>query len=499
MWLGILLTLALAFGLARLIVSVKADEIIKNWKDYRCDPSVIMLAGMFKNKDDPRSDFQFTADNFEFCASETAKTALSAVLKPVLDVFYQMSNAAMQSIGFTMNLRTLSSNLFNGLNRMFDIFTRRFNLTFHELHMSFVKQFTAISKANAIAIASVYSGISLIRAIMNAFKLMIVVSISILVILVVLVIFMFFIFAPVIPLILVAISAISATSSAGAVGGMSGAFCFSEDALVLLKGKKVSINKVRVGDILEDGSYVTATMQFSADDDAELYNVDGIIVSGSHLMYINGVPVFVKDYKGAVLHKDKVATLYCLNTSLHKIPVAGLTGTFVFADWEELDNQSMEDWDILVQKSLNGGVIRKPNKDICDSESGFFPDSLVYKKNGGHTIDSLKIGDMISDGENWTEVVGLVRLAGSETNVTGGLKGICLSGASWIKESDKWIRAFESAFWLDRAPVAELVSIFTKSGKFLVDDIVVRDFSDIGLDKIDKTYDFTLSRLLQKC
>ena len=500
MWFGIILTIALTYGLARLIVSMEADEIMKNWKDYRCNPQVIMLAGLFKNKDDPRSDFQFTSDNFEFCSSEMAKNALNVVLKPVLDVFYQMSSAAMQSIGFTMNLRTLGANLFNGLNRMFEIFTRRFNLTFHELHMSFVKQFNAINKANAIAIASVYSGISVIRAIMNAFQLMIVVSISILVIMVVLVIFMFFIFAPVIPLILVAISVISATSSAGAVGGMSGAFCFSKETIVLLNGKSVSIDNVLVGDILEDGSTVTASMMFSADESAELYNVDGIIVSGTHIIYEKGRPIFVKDYPAATLFKGQVGDLYCLNTSSHKIPVLGKNGIYVFADWEELDNGPMEEWDILVQKTLNGGkVLNRPNKTISESESGFLSTGTVYTQNGALQIGALAVGDIVSDGVDWTEVVGLVKLAGSETQVFGKVKGLHLSGASWIKESGNWIRAYESAHWIDKAPVKNLVSVFTKSGKIVVDDIVARDFSDIGLCEIDKTYDFTLSRLLQKC
>jgi hypothetical protein len=479
---------------------MEADEIIKNWKSYRCDPQVMVLAGMFKNKDDPRSDFQFTSDNFEFCASEIAKNALNVVLKPVLDVFYQMSNASLQSIGFTMNLRTLGANLFNGLNRMFEIFTRRFNLTFHELHMSFVKQFAAINKANAIAIASVYSGISVIRAIMNAFQLMIVVSISILVIMVVLVIFMFFIFAPVIPLILVAISVISATASAGAVGGMGSAFCFSKDTLILLNGKITSIDKVLVGDILEDGSTVTATMKFSADESVELYDIDGVIVSGSHIIYKNGLPVFVKDYEGAVKYNSYLTELYCLNTSLHKIPVSVKNGTYVFADWEELDDTSMEDWDVLIRKLLNNDdIVHRSNKKAYESESGFAKETLVYTQNGANMIRSLVIGDIVSDGTDWTEIIGIVRLAGSETQTMGKIKGLRLSGASWVNESGIWIRACESVHWEDSAPVKDLISVFTKSGKLVVNDIVARDFSDIGLEKIEKTYDFTFSRLLQKC
>ena len=496
MWLGILLSLTLTYGLARIIVNAESEQIIQNWKDYRCNPSVLLFAGEFKNKDDPRTSFAFTSDNFEFCASELAKEALNVALKPVLDVFYQMSSAAIQSIGFTMNLRTLGSNLFNGLNRMFDVFARRFNLTFHELNLSFLKQFSAIQKANAIAIASVYSGISVIRGIMNAFQLMITVVISILIILIVLVIFLFFILAPVIPLIIVAISVIAATASAGAVGGMSDSFCFGPETLIATSNGIIPIKNIQVGDLLMDGSSVTAIMKF-INDDAQLFSVDGIVVSGSHLVYDNDVPIFVKDYKDAVPFLGTVSYLYCLNTSNKRIPVQGFNKTVVFADWEELDDDSMIAWDEFVQIFLNGSSKDSDNTAL-GSESGFAKETLVRGLSGYVTIGSLKCGSIIYDGTEWTEVIGLVTIDGSETDVFGKIDSSYLSGATWINESGVWIRANKSPKWVNESPVNNLYSVFTKSGKIQLDTFTARDFSDIGLDKINTSYSFTLSRL-QKC
>ena len=441
MWLGLILTLTLTYGLAKIIVNAESDAIMKNWNKYRCDPFVIMLAGDFKQKDDPRTRFAFTSDNFEYCASELAKDALNVSLKPILDVFYQMSSAAIQSIGFTMNLRTLGSNLFNGLNRMFDVFTRRFNLTFHELHLSFLKQFSSIQKANAIAIASVYSGLSIIRGIMNAFQLMITVVISILIILIVLVIFLFFILAPVIPLIIVAISVIAATSSAGAVGGMADAFCFSPETLILTKMGATPIKNILVGDVLSDGSSVTATMKF-INEGADLFLIDGVVVSGSHLIYDNDLPIFVKDYKNAVPHNGPVNNLYCLNTTSHKIPVLAFNKTLIFADWEELDNDSMISWDEFVRKFLNGSSLPSSvNRTTSDSETGFSKDTLIKSIEGYVNLGNLKCGSIVYDGTEWTEIIGLVNIDASESTTFGKIDSSYLSGATWINESNIWIRA----------------------------------------------------------
>jgi hypothetical protein len=498
MWLGILLTLVFLIGFARIMVEADAQIIRDNWSNYRCSPYVMMFASMFKNKEDPRTDVQFATDNFEFCVSETAKASLTIALKPIMDVFYQMANAAMQSIGFTMNLRTLGSNLFHGLTRMFSIFTSRFNLTIHEIHMSFLKQFSAIQKAQAIAVGTVYSGISLIKSIMNFFNLMIIVCIAILVIMVVLVIFLWFIFAPTIPLILVTIAVISATGSAAAVGGMGDAFCFAENTSIGLKDGFCSIKDIKVGDILANGSTVTATMEFNVDGTESLYSLDGVVVSGSHIVYREGLPIFVKDHSDAQAFTGGIDKLYCLNTSSHKIPVLGLSAIIEFADWEELGDDSMKSWDSYVRAFLNKTVTSRDfNKTVANSESGFSGDSLVTTHRGFKRISDLALGDSISDGDGWTEVIGLVKVDVQETDVFGRVGTAEMSGASWINEDDMWIRAVESKYWKAGAPANKLISLFTDSGKLLINGVIrVRDFSDIGIHNINTTYDFTLSRLL---
>jgi len=496
MWLAILLTLTFGFGLARILVGLQLKEIVDNWKNYRCDPQVMMMAGMFKPNDDPRSSFDFTSDNFNFCSTELAKAALNTALKPVYDVFFQLTHSATQSIGFTMNLRTLASNLFNGLNRLFDIFNRRFNLTLHELHKSFIKQFNAIQKAHAIANASVYAGISLIQGIMNFIKFMVTIVISILVILVVITILFFWLLAPVTPLILASI--VTAASFGGAVGGMADSFCFEPSTpIILTNGTTKPICEIKIGDVLLNGSTVTSLMKFAADSHTIMRNLDGIHVSSSHIVYDLDKAVFVKDH---YLSKEIICAeklLYCLNTSDHTIPVKGSSRIWNFADWEELDCENMDDWDSFIHEFLNPGTkYSESDKTILESEAGFSKETLILCKSGlEKQIDEIVIGDIVQDGLGWTKVVGLVTVEGScavETGTTFGFTGSC---ANWIYVENTWKRASSIKEWSEMAPVNTLYSLFTESGTFTINNINIRDFSEIGLHNINSTYDFTLSRL----
>lgn len=495
MFVALIMTLALSYGLARVMVSTRLKEIQTNWAAYRCGPEVMVAASLFKPATDPRSDFDFAFDNFSFCTSELAKDVLKNALKPIMDVFYQMTNSAIQSIGFTMSLRTLASNLYSGLNRIFDVFTRRFNLTIHELHKSFELQLAAISKANAIATGTVYAGISVIRTIMNMFKLMMTVSIAILVILVVLVIFLFFILAPVIPVIMVAISVLSATSMAGSVGGMGNAFCFGgETRVVMYEGDVKRIDAVEIGDVLEDGSRVTACMKFATRGTDKFYNVDGIRVSGSHLIYIHGLPVSVAGL-GIAKRVPTPAYVYCLNTSSQRIVVDGRKREWTFADWEELGDGAQGDWEALVYTRLNGAVPSASAPWILESEAGINPDVKIEVEGivEGVAIADIKVGDLVKDGAVFTRVLGTVVLDGVGVAMDSSLH---CSGACWIETDGRWGRAGAAATWNSLGPPAKtLRMLITESGRFTIGGVSFRDFTDVGIENIDKTYGFTIEHI----
>jgi len=62
-------------------------------------------------------------------------------------------------------------------------------------------------------------------------------------------------------------------------------YCFDGDTLITRKnGKKTKIKDLEIGDILHDGSIVTSIMK-STSRDQELYKLNGIIVTGNHMVF----------------------------------------------------------------------------------------------------------------------------------------------------------------------------------------------------------------------
>jgi hypothetical protein len=179
----------------------------------------------------------------------------------------------------------------------------------------------------------------------------------------------------------------------------------------------------------------------------------------------------------------------------------GESQSFIFADWEELDGDSMDDWSSFVYNTLNNSTRTCENNDILSSETGFSPlqkvqllgkDNVIIEK----PIVDVRIGDFIRDGNTWTEIIGTVVTKSSENKMYGRINTIFMSGATWMLDRDNtWKHAAETEQWTSVLPVSDIVSIFTTSGSFTIDNTQFRDFSDIGIQHIEKSYDFTLSRL----
>ena len=108
--------------------------------------------------------------------------------------------------------------------------------------------------------------------------------------------------------------------------------CFAPETPVKLQGGETrSMKDLELGDVLENGSIVKATMQIKNQDD-QYYKLPGdILVTGTH--YVKDGETFkqVKNLTGAEATSQVDPVVYCLVTNDHKIPV----GDYVFWDWED--------------------------------------------------------------------------------------------------------------------------------------------------------------------
>jgi hypothetical protein len=121
-----------------------------------------------------------------------------------------------------------------------------------------------------------------------------------------------------------------------------GGNCFHpETKIKLMNGTTVAMKDLNLGDILENGSRVTALMKIDNDKKLELYKLEGlgingatIYVTGSHLIYdeISKKYIEVCKYDKAIL-QDNIKTDWfsCIITTDHIIKI----GKCTFWDWED--------------------------------------------------------------------------------------------------------------------------------------------------------------------
>jgi len=497
MWAFIAVTVGLFFGLVFMQASVNRAEVMANWSKYKSDPLYMFAAPIFKPDDDPRSRLQFATDNFHDVISEKLTTIFAVLLQPLFQVFKILTDALTQTLSSLFNIKSLLDNMWKKWNSMVDIFQRRFNGVFHSFRVTFTKIFNAMEKSYGVATASLFAGISAINSMTSFLDLVIKIIITILVILVVMVILLFFVLAPFIPLIMTTIGIIAATAMGGAVGGMAESFCFTANSRVVTAEGHVRIDKIKVGQHLSPTNKVMGVLTFITDK-YDLYYLDGIAVSGTHIVYHEGIPIHVKFHPKATELPKFREKLYCLITSEHTIPILGLESVHTFSDWEELDTVvEQRSWYSQIYETLNNVKPEQvPNDDILQSEAAVAAGTFVSTHVGPSCIESLRPGDMIysADGVS-TKVIGVVQLDPSSVKAVTAYGNTYISSGSWVEKAGVWDHPAPTITSINTS----WFTLFTDSGTYRVETnkgvVKLRDFSDIGKDKIDTTYDMVLETM----
>jgi hypothetical protein len=504
-----IITAVFTIGLFAAQAFGRRGEIMANWTKYRSNPIYAFTAFLYKPDSDTRSRLQFTSDNFNDVLTTMLTDTFKIFLDPVFKVFHLFMSTVTQSLGSLLSMKSVFGTMWRDFMKIIDVFNRRFALTFYELRKTYNRLFDSMKRTVAITTGAVFQGISAVNSIMSMIDLLIKICIIILVILVVLVIFFWFALWPFIPLILIVVGIATAAGFGAAVGGMAGSFCFDEHAQVVkADGSTVSISEVKIGDKLQGGATVTAVMEFEAATESGptgYYNLDGVLVSGIHILYTDNGPTHVKDCTQAAPAAIPVGNrIFCLNTSTHRIPVMTSCGTVLnFSDWEELsddDPTSLLKWDKFVFETLNPGETwSAPNLSTLHSEPVLHESAEVQTPSGSVCIGNLRPGDFVCD-ENGvsTRVTGIVYMDPNCVSQTfsgsGSFRG---SAGLWIKvpaETDGWHHEKQS----DGISSGEKpwISLFTEAGTFrLVGGQCVRDFTDIGVDRIENTYEWVLEAL----
>ena len=272
----------LVFAIASAFPLVLAghQNIQKNWPLYRCDPRVMPFAEYFGHD---------VFSNFVGCTTSAQKLVVADMLEPVtynigsLTHVGGMLGTALQDVrGVIDQTRTFISSI---TEHIFGVF----------LNMAITSQGEAIKTKDLLGKVSGTMA-TLMYMLTGGVK-------------------------------------VGESVMDGPIVGMMKTVCFCPETSVELEGGATKrMADVEIGDVLSSGSVVEGVVALANTHGERLYDVDGVLVTGTHLVRCStGGFCRVADYPGAHCTDASPERLSCLITSDHLIKL----GSRTFWDYED--------------------------------------------------------------------------------------------------------------------------------------------------------------------
>lgn len=494
-----MLVFGLLVGLGLVMASLERTTVMKHWETRRCDLSVMMAARFFKPDSDPRAPGEFSSDNFEFCTKSFVEKFMAVFMAPMSVVLGKEANVTSGLMDIVNNARTMASTMYSAFSSYLSTYFQKFHGSIFQMNRVIQQLRMAVQRMSAIAMSTIYMGLSLFSGMISSIQVVIRVIIIICAIMIAILILLFFILFPFIPFIIKTLTAlvtivialtgmISPSIAADAESKKSG-FCLAPGTRVrMFDGTQKRVEEVELHDRLEGGGTVTNRLVLSGDD-VPLFDLCGVTVSGSHLVEHLGSWIAVEQHPNAVpcdpLLHEKV--LYCFNVTSNIIPVEcprdGITR--LFRDWEEMDEKDTvahQEWTELILRLLNG---TPSTLSPSPSEVTMFDGEIrIETPQGLRAIKDISIGDHV------------LSVDGTSTVVLGIVSGFDGTGMVYEYQHGKWIYHRVSAF---ETPYMGY-HLITASGTFVAFSTdaqrhLLRDFTEVGHDRIHETYAYVAHRL----
>jgi hypothetical protein len=518
-WPFMMIVLGLLFGLGYTISTMEKTAVMSNWKDRQCELPVMVGASFFKPESDSRTSSEFAIQNFEFCIKTFVDTFVEWMMMPIQTIFGKHVDAAGQAMNGLDAIRKMTERMYREFVSYLEIYFSKFTSSVFEMNRIVQHIKMAMQRINAIAMSFIFSGISFFRAMINAVQLVIKVVLIICGIMVAIIILLWFILFPVIPIILAALGMIiySIYPFRGILSpglqsdaeDKKGVFCFAEGALVSILDEQgqpstCPVEKIKMGQMLGEGTgRITAIVEMRGDD-VPLYSIEGILVSGSHL--VKGTDGY---WKSVAMDERAVRTthaspiIYCFNTTSNCVPLLTTNQTpILFRDWEEIGNEDDKGqfmWNYLVSKILN----KEANYPLWKEDVRLHCETPLMGKN---VLVKTNRGWLSISAISWDTI--LVDRNGKGQHVLGKIVGevddATESDGSWCTEQYEE----RNSIWRKSNSTVKAGmdiirgwNLMTETGEMVIWDkkreteVIIRDFTEVGCDNINKTYEFVDARL----
>jgi len=422
----IFLSIILFLVISYTSVMKNIQPIKDNWSSERCKPQIIPFAGII-NKPYDKSFIDFTGENFTYCIQNILTSITGNAVEPItfatsiLVKFYDEIAVGINNLRVIIsNVRTYISNI------AIEIFGRLGNIMvpLQQILVSFVD---TMKKIQGILTAGLYTSLGTyyaLKALMGAiiqFVIIILLVLSALILMMWIIPFTWptaiagtAIFVGIsIPLLLIMtfmneVLHIDINSPIPKVPSRP-KICFDKGTQIEMNDNTLKIiSEINVGDILKDNIVVTAKLILHTKG-SQMFDLNGIIVSGTHRVKHNNKWLYVSKHPNAkIISNYNEEFIYCLNTDKKVINI----GSHIFSDWDEIfDIENMQLKNIIKEKDLKNDITIHDTKYIHTYfDGGFVSSTPIELLCGKKTqIQNIRNGDILKNG---IKVYGLVEIYG---------------------------------------------------------------------------------------
>jgi hypothetical protein len=399
-------------------------DIQANWPEYRCQPQMMPLAGLFGHD---------INENFQFCIQQIIQENTKGVTGPFAQGMGGFTSVLMNLMNSANSFRTMLATLVGGVIKIVSEFKARMTALMSRIKITASRMKAMMYRIYGTMFAVIYMGMSAQTGIANFGDSFIFKFID--------------------------------------------TFCFPpEQPIELQDGKVVPISTIVLGDVLKGGQRVETIYQFMADGQ-EMVKIDNITVSSNHFIQYKEKWVMAKDHPDAISigswSGGITRPLICLTTDDHRIPI----GYYVFADYDETNegDATTREW---VGNSLNGKKSKIPPHPKESYEIGSPYTSKVLTLQGYKTLDAIKLGDMIT---RTSKVVGIQVSQLDEFCILPGGEKVATGSLLWSPLKGEWIRAYTMYPIEHLSKPLKTIALFVSPGAqyILEGGIIVRDAMEI--------------------
>lgn len=513
-----IMLIGIFFALGFTIATLEKSTVMRNWDSRRCNIPVMTAAAFFKPDSDPRTSTAFAIDNFQFCVKSYVDSFMNLFVAPVTALFQKNIDITGIALDNVNIIRTIMNKLYNTFVAYLGQYFRRFHASIFEISKIIQYLRMAVNRGIAVAVSTIYTGLSMFTGMLNSIQFIIKVVLIICTIILILIVLLFFILFPIIPFVISVLVSIMVTvfklsdimsnSIANDANSKKAGFCFSEDTMILVKTVNGTVQKsvkdIVIGDELaENCGKVTAVIKMDGSD-IQLYEIDGAYLSGTHLVKgLDKIWKAVANDVRAVKTDKESKILYCFNTTSNNIPVYTRYSVLLCRDWEEIgndDDKGQYIWNYHISHILNKNseyTLWKQNIKMYVNVAVIGEDTLVKTSDGFVKIKDIELlYNKVLDKDGKEQCVRGIVSAEIEdvfsADNTWRTEMYELQNGVWIKGISTLCDGYNSLYGM---------TLITENGEFIIWDeetkqeIVVRDFTEVGYQSIHETYSFVEARL----